>query len=72
MNENVSDGDIMKSPEKNKCQRCGAPIPASAEDRLCPACLMSGAINPRNSGQKTIRLTLGPGCFHTRAAGIPI
>ena len=42
---------------ENKCQRCGAPIPPSTEDRLCPACLMSGAINPRNSGRETIQLS---------------
>lgn len=46
--------------QENKCQRCGAQIPPSTEDRLCPACLMSGAINPRNSGQKTILITMDP------------
>ena len=59
MNDNKPGEHIMNTSEENKCQRCGALIPASSEDRLCPACLMSGAITPRNSGRETIHLTFG-------------
>ena len=49
----------MNTSERNKCQHCGAPLPASLTDQLCPACLMSGAFKADNSGQKTIRVTPG-------------
>ena len=35
---------MMTSSPSCACTRCGAPIPAGAADRLCPACLMSGAL----------------------------
>ncbi|MDA7628619.1 protein kinase [Verrucomicrobia bacterium] len=28
------------------CHRCKAPIPAASTDRICPACFMSGALEP--------------------------
>ena len=31
---------------KDKCPRCGAVMPAGEGDTLCPACLMSGALEP--------------------------
>ncbi|MHC4818144.1 MAG: hypothetical protein ACYTF8_08830, partial [Planctomycetota bacterium] len=34
----------MSNSNSPDCPRCGAPIPAGATDRLCPACLMSGAV----------------------------
>ena len=34
----------MNSTNSANCTRCGTPIPEGAADRLCPACLMSGAI----------------------------
>ena len=34
----------MNSANSANCTRCGTPIPEGAADRLCPACLMSGAI----------------------------
>lgn len=34
----------MNSTKYANCTRCGTPIPEGAADRLCPACLMSGAI----------------------------
>ena len=34
----------MNSTNSANCTRCGTPIPEDAADRLCPACLMSGAI----------------------------
>ena len=36
----------MGTCEDNKCKRCGAVIPATSTEKLCPACLMSGALNP--------------------------
>lgn len=35
---------FMKTSEQDKCVRCGASIPAASTDRLCPACLLSGAM----------------------------
>ena len=34
----------MNDSKPTSCPRCGARIPPGATDRLCPACLMSGAI----------------------------
>jgi len=34
----------MKTPEQDQCVRCGAAIPAASTDRVCPACLLSGAL----------------------------
>lgn len=35
----------MNDSEKDTCRHCGAAIPASSTGKLCPACLLSGAIN---------------------------
>ncbi len=48
----------MSPFEKNACRRCGAVIPATATDKLCPACLMSGALEPPG-GAPTVSLTPG-------------
>ena len=34
----------MSESSSPACPRCGTPIPAGATDRICPACLMSGAL----------------------------
>ena len=35
----------MTDSSPSECPRCGAALPADATDPLCPACLVSGAIN---------------------------
>jgi eukaryotic-like serine/threonine-protein kinase len=49
----------MNTSKENKCRHCGAPIPASSTDQLCPACLMSGALKAGNSGQETVQIMPG-------------
>ena len=49
----------MNTTEKNKCKRCGAVVPAQSTEKLCPACLMSGALEP--SGGKSETGSLAPG-----------
>ena len=44
----------MNTPEKGKCGRCGAVVPATSTEDLCPACLMSIAIGPTESEAGTI------------------
>lgn len=34
----------MNASKEDKCRHCGAVIPATATEKLCPACLMSGAL----------------------------
>ena len=57
----------MKHSDSATCPRCGAPIPASAIDHLCPACLMSGAVEAPASRAETITFTLAPGESRPRA-----
>jgi uncharacterized RDD family membrane protein YckC len=49
----------MSTSEKDKCKRCGAAIPANNTDKLCPACLMSGAIEPPGSKADTVAMAPG-------------
>ena len=49
----------MNASEENRCQRCGAAVPAQSTDKLCPACLMSGAI--RSESGQTQTITMAPG-----------
>ena len=35
----------MNDSEKDTCRHCGAAIPESSTGKLCPACLLSGALN---------------------------
>ena len=51
----------MTSPGSTTCTRCGTPIPVDAVDRLCPACLMSGALLPPAIDGRT--QPLGPGAW---------
>ena len=49
----------MNTSEKDKCKRCGAVIRSESTEKLCPACLMSGALEP--SGGKAETVSLAPG-----------
>jgi len=49
----------MNTSEKDKCRRCGAVIPGDSTEKLCPACLMSGAMEP--PGDKFETISLAPG-----------
>jgi len=49
----------MNASEKDECRRCGAVIPAKSTDKLCPACLLSGALEP--PGSRTETLSMAPG-----------
>ncbi|MFC2156700.1 protein kinase [Acidobacteriota bacterium] len=49
----------MNSTENDKCKHCGAEVPAKSTDKLCPACLMSGALEPSGSNGATVSLASG-------------
>ena len=49
----------MNTSEKDKCKRCGATIPVKSTEKLCPACLMSGALEPPGNGTNTISIAAG-------------
>ncbi len=49
----------MNASEKDACRHCGAAIPTKSTERLCPACLLSGAMGPPSSQSATI--TTAPG-----------
>ncbi len=49
----------MNPSERDTCRRCGAVIPATSTERLCPACLMSGALEPAGGGAQTVSLASG-------------
>jgi len=49
----------MNISEKDKCKRCGAVVPAKSTEKLCPACLMSGALEPPGSKAETVSLASG-------------
>ncbi|MHC4969211.1 MAG: protein kinase domain-containing protein [Planctomycetota bacterium] len=44
----------MDASEDNKCQRCGAVVPATSTEKLCPACLLSGALTAPGGQAATI------------------
>ncbi len=44
----------MNSIRNEKCQRCGAVIPSTSTEKLCPACLLSGALGPSDDQTETI------------------
>lgn len=46
----------MNASAKDKCERCGAQIPTESTERLCPACLMSGALNASDGRFETLTL----------------
>ena len=47
----------MNASEKNKCQSRGAVVPATSTEKLCPACLTSGALEPSGDQIETITVT---------------
>ncbi|MHC4603118.1 MAG: serine/threonine-protein kinase [Planctomycetota bacterium] len=50
-------GDLfMNTSEKDKCKRCGAVIPSKSTEKLCPACLMSGALAQTGGKGKTVSM----------------
>ena len=49
----------MNTSEKDQCKRCGAVVPAKSTEKLCPACLMSGALEPTGSKAETLSLASG-------------
>ncbi|MCP4609719.1 MAG: protein kinase [Planctomycetes bacterium] len=49
----------MNASEKDKCKRCGAVIPAKSTEKLCPACLMSGALEPLGGAGETVSMGTG-------------
>jgi len=46
----------MNASEKNRCRSCGAVIPAKSTEKLCPACLLSGALEPTGGGGETVSM----------------
>ena len=46
----------MNASGQNRCQRCGAEVPVTAADELCPACLLSGALEPPGGRTETISM----------------
>jgi len=49
----------MNTSEKKECKRCGAVVTAKSAERLCPACLMSGALGPPGGNDETVSLASG-------------
>lgn len=49
----------MNASENDKCKCCGAVIPATSTERLCPACLMSGALEPSDGETETVSIAAG-------------
>ena len=49
----------MNSSEKDKCRRCGAVIRRQSTEELCPACLMSGALESRRNEDRTVSIAPG-------------
>ncbi len=49
----------MNPSEKDRCSRCGAVIPATSTEKLCPACLLSGALDPPGARAQTVSLASG-------------
>ncbi len=49
----------MNTSEKDECRRCGAVVPARSTEKLCPACLMSGALDPPGGGAETVAMAPG-------------
>jgi len=54
----------MNTFKKHKCKRCGAVIPAKSTEKLCPACLMSGALEPPGGKAETVSIEPGESLSH--------
>lgn len=49
----------MTTSEKDICRHCGAMIPATSTEKLCPACLLSGALESPGDEAQTISIARG-------------
>ncbi|MHC4535747.1 MAG: serine/threonine protein kinase, partial [Planctomycetota bacterium] len=59
VNEEKFGDRLMNTSENDKCERCGAIIPAKSTEKLCPACLMSGAMEPPGGKAETVSMGTG-------------
>jgi eukaryotic-like serine/threonine-protein kinase len=46
----------MNTSGNHECQRCGAAVPATSTEKLCPACLLSGALEPSGDSTATFAM----------------
>ena len=49
----------MTTSEKDTCRHCGAVIPATSTEKLCPACLLSGALKSSKGEARTVSMEPG-------------
>ena len=49
----------MNASEKDRCKRCGAVIQGESTEKLCPACLMSGAMKMPGGEDQTFSMAPG-------------
>ncbi|MHC4503632.1 MAG: hypothetical protein ACYTFI_10030, partial [Planctomycetota bacterium] len=49
----------MSTSEKEQCKRCGTVVSAKSAEELCPACLISGALEPSGDDAETVSRGLG-------------
>jgi len=61
----------MNTSEKDKCKRCGAVIRRESTEKLCPACLMSGALEPPGSKAETVSMAPGESLSLCRPSEFP-
>ncbi|MFA9452915.1 MAG: serine/threonine-protein kinase, partial [Candidatus Aminicenantaceae bacterium] len=61
----------MNTSDEEKCKRCGAEIPTKSTEGICPACLMSGALEPPTSEAETIVLASGESAVFAEPSEFP-
>ncbi|MHC4961926.1 MAG: protein kinase domain-containing protein [Planctomycetota bacterium] len=61
----------MNTSEKDKCKRCGAMISAKSTEKLCPACLMSGVLNPPIDKAETVSIASGESILRYEHSDLP-
>lgn len=61
----------MHTSEKGNCKRCGAVVHAESTEKLCPACLMSGALEPPSGKDFTLTHVSGEPLSHHRQWEFP-
>ncbi len=61
----------MDTSEKDKCKRCGAVVRRESTEKLCPACLMSGALEPPGGEAETVSLASGESLSRYRHSEFP-
>jgi uncharacterized RDD family membrane protein YckC len=49
----------MSTSAKGECPRCGAVLQTTGTEGLCPACLLSGALEPRSGPAETVSVSPG-------------